>query len=65
MLQAVDVPKVLDEIIASHSASQKGRGEMKPDQVPVLSPAFWRGRMGCSKEAQLSLVQDLSSRHSH
>lgn len=55
-LQAHDVPRVLDEILARRDAASDG---LKTSDARPLCGRFWRGRMGLTKEEQLALAADL------
>ncbi|KAI0717421.1 Sucrase/ferredoxin-like-domain-containing protein [Cerioporus squamosus] len=52
-VQAVDVPQILDELLAFHDAHRSA--ETLTD-LPPLCPPFWRGRMGLDKDQQLALI---------
>ena len=58
-VQEVDVPMVLDEILAWRARYQERAVQSggQVDDMPPLCPPFWRGRMGLDKDEQIALFQ--------
>ncbi|KAI9063684.1 hypothetical protein FKP32DRAFT_1571761 [Trametes sanguinea] len=58
-VQEVDVPMVLDEILAWRAQYQERAAQSggQVDDMPPLCPPFWRGRMGLDKDEQIALFQ--------
>ncbi|EIW55757.1 uncharacterized protein TRAVEDRAFT_129292 [Trametes versicolor FP-101664 SS1] len=57
-VQDFDVPHLLDEILAAHAARQQQptQSATNAQELPPLSPVFWRGRMGLDKDEQIALL---------
>ncbi|KAL7284220.1 hypothetical protein ACG7TL_001502 [Trametes sanguinea] len=58
-VQEVDVPMILDEILAWRASYQERAAQSggQVQDMPPLCPPFWRGRMGLEKEEQIALFQ--------
>ncbi|RPD65444.1 hypothetical protein L226DRAFT_567317 [Lentinus tigrinus ALCF2SS1-7] len=54
-VQEVDVPQILDELLAFHATHRSAPVETLTDLPPVCPP-YWRGRMGLDKDQQLALI---------
>lgn len=54
-MQELDVPQILDELLAFHAAHRAAPAETLLG-LPPLCPPFWRGRMGLDKAQQLALI---------
>ena len=64
-VQEVDVPRVLDEVLAWHGVHRRTTSDSESDSQsarslpPPLCPPYWRGRMGLDKEQQLALASQI------
>ncbi|KAI0701737.1 Sucrase/ferredoxin-like-domain-containing protein [Earliella scabrosa] len=57
-VQEVDVPRVLDEVLAWHGVHRRRRSQ-PARSLPPLCPPYWRGRMGLDKDEQLALASQI------
>ena len=61
-VQEVDVPRVLDEVLAWHGVHRRTTSDSDSQSarsLPPLCPPYWRGRMGLDTEEQLALASQL------
>ena len=62
-VQEVDVPQVVDEVLAWHGVHRRSTSDSDSQSarslLPPLCPPYWRGRMGLDKEEQLALASQI------
>ena len=62
-VQEVDVPRLLDEVLAWHGVHRLSGSDSDSQSArslpPPLCPPYWRGRMGLDKDEQLALASQI------